>query len=113
MPGSAGVTVVTNARVYYSTRAAAGASSPRPSLRPLNFRRGTVMAKLGRIAPRECGTVFRCHCEEQSDEAIPSYFFCWCMDCFASLAMTVRKKAPATAGAFQINPPPWLHDAER
>ena len=35
MPGDSGVTVVTNARVYYSTRAAAGASSARHSPRPL------------------------------------------------------------------------------
>ena len=35
MPGVFGVTVVTNARVYYSTRAAAGASSARHSLCPL------------------------------------------------------------------------------
>src|SRR5882757_3930193 len=35
MPGDPGVTVVTNARVYYATRAAAGASSARHSLRPL------------------------------------------------------------------------------
>jgi len=28
MPGDPGVTVVTNARVYYTTRAAAGASAP-------------------------------------------------------------------------------------
>jgi hypothetical protein len=28
MPGVSGVTVVTNARVYYTTRAAAGASAP-------------------------------------------------------------------------------------
>jgi hypothetical protein len=36
MPGCSGVTVVTNARVYYTPRAAAGASSARHSLRPLN-----------------------------------------------------------------------------
>jgi hypothetical protein len=28
MPGDSGVTVVTNARVYYTPRAAAGASAP-------------------------------------------------------------------------------------
>ena len=33
-----GVTVVTNARVYYTTRAAAGASGARHSLRPLFLR---------------------------------------------------------------------------
>src|SRR5258707_15307397 len=37
MPGDSGVTVVTNARVYYTTRAAAGASGARHSLRPLIF----------------------------------------------------------------------------
>src|SRR5258708_27978145 len=37
MPGDPGVTVVTNARVYYTTRAAAGASGARHSLRPLIF----------------------------------------------------------------------------
>src|SRR5882724_11238218 len=34
MPGGPGVTVVTNARAFYPTRAAAGASSARHSLRP-------------------------------------------------------------------------------
>jgi hypothetical protein len=35
MPGVSGVTVVTNARVFYTPRAAAGASGARHSLRPL------------------------------------------------------------------------------
>src|SRR6202035_3099885 len=35
MPGVSGVTVVTNSRVFYTTREAAGASSARHSLRPL------------------------------------------------------------------------------
>ena len=35
MPSYSGVTVVTNARAFYPTRAAAGASSARHSLRPL------------------------------------------------------------------------------
>src|SRR3954449_8631575 len=38
MPGVSGVTVVTNARAFYTTRAAAGASGARHSLRPLFFR---------------------------------------------------------------------------
>src|SRR5260370_25306758 len=46
MPGVSGVTVVTNARAFYTTRAAAGASSARHSLRPLIFRRREVRAKL-------------------------------------------------------------------
>jgi hypothetical protein len=39
MPGDSGVTVVTNARAYYTTRAAAGAPGARHSLRPLIFSR--------------------------------------------------------------------------
>src|SRR4030088_1231052 len=35
MPGDPGVTVVTNSRVYYTTREAAGAAGARHSLRPL------------------------------------------------------------------------------
>ena len=35
MPGESGVTVVTNSRVFYTTREAAGASGARHSLRPL------------------------------------------------------------------------------
>jgi hypothetical protein len=56
MPGVSGVTVVTNARVYYTPRAAAGASGARHSLRPLYSGR-MVHAQLGRIAPRERGVV--------------------------------------------------------
>jgi hypothetical protein len=47
--------VVTNARAFYSTRAAAGATGTRLSLRPLIFRRPDFLANLGRIAPREGG----------------------------------------------------------
>src|SRR5258708_15707585 len=57
MPGVSGVTVVTNARVYYTPRAAAGASGARHSLRPLYSGR-TIRAQLGRIAPREGGVMF-------------------------------------------------------
>jgi hypothetical protein len=48
MPGVSGVTVVTNARAFYTTRAAAGASSARHSLRPLISGGATLMAKLAR-----------------------------------------------------------------
>jgi hypothetical protein len=58
MPGDSGVTVVTNARVYYTPRAAAGASGARHSLRP-PIGGWKFIANLGRIAPRECETVFR------------------------------------------------------
>jgi hypothetical protein len=43
---------VTNARATYTTRAAAGATGTRLSLRPLIFE-GHEIAKLGRIAPRD------------------------------------------------------------
>ncbi len=53
MPGDPGVTVVTNARVYYTTRAAAGASGARHSLRPLMFRGRKIQVKLARFARRD------------------------------------------------------------
>jgi hypothetical protein len=49
--------VVTNARVYYTTRAAAGASGARHSLRPLIAEGGKLMAKLARIARRDRETM--------------------------------------------------------
>jgi hypothetical protein len=49
-----------------------------------------VHAQLGRIAPRDRGTAFFRHCEEQSDEAIQLFQIPQRkLDCFASLAMTV------------------------
>ena len=48
-----GVTVVTNARVYYSTRAAAGASSARHSLCPL-FERAE---RDGKNSRETCGEI--------------------------------------------------------
>jgi hypothetical protein len=51
-----GVTVVTNARAFYTTtRAAAGASGARHSPRPLFEEGRKLPAKPGRNAPRECG----------------------------------------------------------
>src|ERR1700688_159844 len=44
-----GVTVVTNARVYYTPRAAAGASGARHSLRPLISEGGMFEVKLARM----------------------------------------------------------------
>src|ERR1700729_3793336 len=64
MPDVSGVTVVTNARVYYSTRAAADAPSVRHSLRPLFEKGGTLLAKLARNLRRDRGSVFRRHCDE-------------------------------------------------
>jgi hypothetical protein len=55
--GCSGEPVVTNARAFYTTRAAAGATGTRFSLRPLIFWGGRF-AQLGRIAPREGGSVF-------------------------------------------------------
>jgi hypothetical protein len=52
MPGDPGATVVTNARAYYSTRAAAGASSTRHSPRPLLG--GSICTTRALSAPREC-----------------------------------------------------------
>src|ERR1039458_9748631 len=51
MPDVSGVTVVTNARAFYTPRAAAGAPGARHSLRPLCLG-ADVSAQLGRSAPR-------------------------------------------------------------
>jgi hypothetical protein len=62
---------VTNARAFYTTRAAAGATGTRLSLRPLIFE-GFGSANLGRIAPRGCGGVFderECHISQLSSSA--------------------------------------------
>jgi hypothetical protein len=60
MPGDPGATVVTNARAFYTTRAAAGATGTRHSPRPLGRRNP---AQLGRLVPRERGSMSCCHCE--------------------------------------------------
>src|SRR5258707_5337518 len=64
MPGCSGGLVVTNARVYYTTRAAAGASA-RGIPHALKGRK--FHARLGRIAPRDRGSV-----SEEYERATPS-----------------------------------------
>jgi hypothetical protein len=93
-----GVTVVTNARVYYTPRAAAGAPGARHSLRPL-MEGGMLQAKLGRFASRDREALFdviacdkreafaqkrlrKGATRERSDEAIHA-LLCRSMDCFA------------------------------
>ena len=56
MPGNPGATVVTNARAYYSTRAAAGATGTRHSPRPLFGR--IVHAQPGRHPRRGMAKVY-------------------------------------------------------
>src|ERR1700677_1561460 len=75
MPGDPGATVVTNARAYYSTRAAAGATGTRHSPLPLGVAPRPLIG-----AEHTCTTRAHCaagrrrhicrHCEERSDEAI-------------------------------------------
>jgi hypothetical protein len=77
MPGETGVTVVTNARAFYTTRAAAGASGARHSLRPLIGGQGNFWQTSGasrREIAKLCLKLPRRHCEERSDEAIHSSF---------------------------------------
>jgi hypothetical protein len=62
MPGDPGATVVTNARVYYTPRAAAGATGTRhsplpPWGSPTPSRGRSILASLGRIALRERGRI--------------------------------------------------------
>jgi hypothetical protein len=56
MPGDPGATVVTNARAFYSTRAAAGATGTRHSPRP-PFSGRRIQQQLGRSAPWDGGGV--------------------------------------------------------
>src|ERR1700689_5279677 len=75
MPGDPGATVVTNARFFYTTRAAAGASGTRHSPLPLGregFMHNSGASRGGNasVYPK----LEQRHCEERSDEAIHSYF---------------------------------------
>jgi hypothetical protein len=79
---------VTNARAFYTTRAAAGATGTRLSLRPLFFE-AKDFAQLGRTAPREGEGVSSFSVIARSEATKQSILsLCGEMDCFASLAMT-------------------------
>jgi len=54
MPGVSGVTVVTNARAYYQYTRGYGRTRRPAFPAPSEGRAGSLIAKLGRIAPREC-----------------------------------------------------------
>jgi len=72
--------VVTNARVYYTTRAATGASAPGIP-HALTGRR--ILSRLGRIAPRDCELISRRHCEERKRRSNPAFFLsAKKLDCF-------------------------------
>jgi hypothetical protein len=94
MPGVSGVTVVTNARAFYTPRAAAGASGARHSLRPLlsegaNFLQssGASRREKAKVCLSFLGVIARSEATKQS-------ILSWCcrMDCFASLAMTALRQ---------------------
>ena len=71
MPGETGVTVVTNQRVFYTPREAAGALGARHSPRPLLGEGFTHNSGASRRGNAEAYLeLVRRHCEEQSDEAI-------------------------------------------
>jgi hypothetical protein len=100
MPGDPGATVVTNARVYYTPRAAAGATGTRhsplpPWGSPTPFAGRIVHAQLGRIAPRDHGFIFELSASLRAQRSNPLLLLYGLMDCFASLAMTIsRRLAP-------------------
>src|ERR1700754_5098484 len=71
MPGVSGVTVVTNARAFYTTRAAAGALSARHSPRPLIGEGGTSRPTLARNTRRDRGVVSSRHCEPTGRREAP------------------------------------------
>src|SRR5258708_24105478 len=81
MPGCSGGPVVTNARAYYTTRAAAGASAPGI---PHALKGRMFYAQLGRITPRDREAVSRRHCEEHLRRSNPASLFAAAkLDCFA------------------------------
>jgi hypothetical protein len=103
MPGDPGATVVTNARAYHSTRAAAGATGTRHSpLLPWGSATpslgGLFHAQLERGARRGCGSVFGISATSlRAQRSNPS-----CrkpgMDCFvASLFLTLPLRGPRRA----------------
>ena len=69
MPDVSGVTVVTNARVYYHHTRGCGRTR-RPAFPAPSEEGGKLLAKLGRFASRECEGVLSRHCERS--EAIHS-----------------------------------------
>jgi hypothetical protein len=104
MPGVSGVTVVTNARAFYTPRAAAGASSARHSLRPLIFRRRDILgynsdaicaagsrsciqpslpATNAKLCARERLVRRSSTSEGERRRSNPRFRACCCMDCFA------------------------------
>jgi len=60
MPGDPGVTVVTNSRVFYTTREAAGASGARHSLRPLYSGRMVLRTTRAHRAARSRMRIWNC-----------------------------------------------------
>jgi hypothetical protein len=80
--------VVTNARAFYTPRAAAGATGTRLSLRPLIFE-GFFLDSSG-VSRREKAEVYLAVIA-RSEATKQSITFCVRrMDCFASLAMTAQ-----------------------
>jgi hypothetical protein len=87
MPGDPGATVVTNARAFYTTRAAAGASgtrhSPRPPFRGEGYRHNSGAWRRGN-AKLQLAVI-----TSEAKQSILSLRDG--LDCFASLAMTLLR----------------------
>jgi hypothetical protein len=108
MPGDSGVTVVTNARVYYTPRAAAGALGARHSLRPLTIE-GRRFQQDSDVSSREiaklCLVVIACDKREAfaqrsvSDQSNPfSLAALW----IASLMLAMTAKSPPDDDADHV-----------
>src|SRR3981189_1911059 len=102
MPGDSGVTVVTNACVFYTTHAAAGRTGRPAFPAPSDFRRRTLMAKLARNARRDREAVLDVIARSEATK-LSILQICRVLDCFASLAMTAKARSPDGA---QRNPGP-------
>ena len=127
MPGDPGATVVTNARVFYSTRAAAGASGTRHSLRPLSSegamrtREARGIVKLCRRHSRAIGSANRAPVSSRSSYllAVRRHCFRWLGNPDTSSGVTgggqmvVGQSAPPAAAHPLVPNPGSASDEKR
>src|SRR5579872_7282533 len=97
MPGCSGEPAVTCLRAFSFARKAAGASSARHSLRPLNFGGTITPERPGRVPPRERGCM---HHTSLRAIAKQSRLFPGPLDCFAALLLAMTKLASLRKGTY-------------
>src|SRR5258708_14661110 len=105
MPGCSGGPVVTNARVYYTPRAAAGASAPGI---PHALLGGRFLNDSDAIAPRDREALSRRHCEELLRRSNPALApGSTKLDCFRLRSLSYGGHVPETAIRPACAPTRW------